>query len=511
MAAVLTTLRSNALRLGVASILVTFLWPLGAASQPICENLLVKIKQKIFSETAPDATKILKRLTTFRSNTGRDDEQAFRQAARDFLPGVPEDQAIEKLRRSEDQALEAMFRLLPKSYVQTTEPLKEWLDQFESNLSRGDKASVMWINALIYGLRSGLFESIGRDTEILRRARALLKASRERLAGEVLPENVGLEELTAPLSREVLARFATRKEIIFHNAIFNKSDLKLFERVSQQLNNFIPLKRDYVAALTFMALLFSETHISQGLAGLMVGISFSSFTEFYTHTVAGHSANSKIRKFKEEFPFFGNFIEKWTVAHAHIHHREYSKSFVEKYGEYDPSAPNYENAVAMNKEKGERLTNKLAQKTESISRTVRLSKNGSTFGRPIVNALTFLPFSVGLLVASHIVAPVFDFHPNVYFDIAAFVSSFAFIGATNWYHSRMHVPSTEMLERQNWISRWVMNSRLARTGSRKHAVHHFHGNKEETITPNPIDVLVGTNQPISFEELLLLDRQDALY
>ncbi len=448
----------------------------------------------------------------FRVNSATDDLGSLRQAAKYFLPDVPEAEAVEILRAQERQAQIAMFRLLPKSHFRSTEPLLKWLGDYQKLLECEQRPLISWVNALIFGLRSGLFEKMGINAEGMAQVRQLLRSSREKFLDEALPSELTDEKLTARLPRRALARFASRKEILYHNAIYAEGNLGIFGRIVQTSRNFIPLPQDVVTASLFMTVLISNTSVgSQIMAGLMEGYLFSSLVEYYAHSIVGHSSRSDIAAMKAVSSELGSAIENWTIAHGQTHHSEFSKNLVDSYGDFDPSDPNYEAKTQHNRDKAAVVLDKARSRTDDLDRTLLRSKGGSRFGEPLFNAFIALPFSAALAYTTHVITSLFGLDTGPAFFGPELATSVMFIGSVNWYHIKMHVPGQTMIEQADPISRWFMNTRVARAGVRKHLLHHLHGNDERTISPGPLDIALGTNHDATYDELLLLEWQGALY
>jgi hypothetical protein len=390
------------------------------------------------------------------------------RAARDLLPEVPRAEAVSEIQTIENDALDFMKSILPKNQADAENTVNAWLSAVKSRQDSGQKLSVMEHSALTFALRSGLIEKIANPEDVSA-MRTMLKKSWKDLSGK----DVDIVHVTDRLPKRVL-KSATVNEVIFHNAIYSDGKLGFLGSLSTLRNNYIAKPQDYVLGLSFLATLFSHTEGSQVLAGMMEGYAISSFIEYAVHRYASHSTQS-FREFLSSVPVLRRFVEKATLAHAGTHHAVYGKNYVEAYGDFRPGADGYEEAVTRHRDKIDRITEARKAKVEGFGKLLESTDGGSSFGRPIMNALEAAPLSVSMVWFTNVLAPHFGMHPDLAFDAATVVTANLFIPSVNYLHPYLHMTRQQAMAKADPFMKWFLNTRFILWVSRAHYIHHKDG------------------------------------
>jgi hypothetical protein len=210
-------------------------------------------------------------------------------------------------------------------------------------------------------------------------------------------------------------------------------------------------------------------------------------------------------------PVLKKFVEKATLAHAGTHHSVYGKNYVEAYGDFHPGSDGYEEAVIRNREKMDRITKARKDKIEGFGKLLENTDGGSSFGRPIMNALEAAPLSVSMVWFTNVLAPHFGMHPDLAFDAATVVTANLFIPSVNYLHPYLHMTRQQAMAKADPFMKWFLNTRFILWVSRAHYIHHKDGNANINLLSAGTDHVFGTAKAPTVEDLLRLRDLDAIY
>jgi hypothetical protein len=462
--------------------------------------------------------------SVFRPSTPSEEKEDLARAAHELLPEVREDEAVHEIQDLETEALKVMKQLLPKNHEQSQAPIREWLDNLRIRQQQGINSGVMAHNALTFGLRSGVFDKIA-DQDLRQEARALLRQSWKDLTGKDVDE----AKLTDRLPKRVLRR-ASRKEVLYQNAIYADDKLGFLGRLSQAKANYVAKPQDYFMSLAFMGTLFSGTGGSEALAGLMIGYSSAAITAHFSHDIIGHASKATIDMleglgtasymkyvpYQEQVGYVayrtGDMIKKWTAAHENRHHAEFSRNYSTSHGDFDPEDPNYAMKSARNERYLEAYTEQQKEKIPGLDKVLKDSKNGSTFGSILYNMVGSAPVSAAMIIGSHYVGPLVGLHPNWLFDVSAYAGSNLFMAEVSYFHKNLHIPKSKTAKDMDPFMRWFMTTRFALRASRLHAGHHTDPKANlKLLTDVGLDHIRGTHREPKVEDLLRLEATDSIY
>lgn len=358
-----------------------------------------------------------------------------------------------------------------------------WIGFIAAQQQSGKKLNVLEHTALMFFLRSNLFEE---QPLIQKNLQDILRNSWKDLTG--LPVNN--EQLTERLPNHVLKN-ATRTQRAFHLSAFYENKPGGFKAAVAFGKDYIPEGKDAAMAISALAFALMTpsvplNFIASTLLGFVAGSGVGSTSESYIHKLIGHARENKatwLEKAKNWGPF-GKMLENTNFGHEIVHHGlTYTTSYVRQFDS------------TVQKDRVDSILKTMGPAGDAhIKRRYGLETSRGLLGffwyvappTPIYLAMAWAlgmgPAACTGLAAGALLAPA----------------------ATLYLHSYLHLSHQEAQQQAGPLMRWLLRTRCAQMIWRQHYVHHSRTGGGNYSLLHVGDRLLGEYDPPTLKEMVAM-------